>query len=64
MADVKIIYCPTCRRRVASWDGKSVANPIGKCKKCNKIVIFDVEKQEIKTNKVPQRNTASGMTFY
>ncbi len=64
MSDVKIIYCPTCGRCVTSWDGKSVANPIGKCKKCNKIVIFDVKKQEIKTNKVPERTTSSGMRFY
>lgn len=64
MADVKTIYCPTCGRSVASWDGKSVANPIGKCKKCNKLVVFNTENQEVKTRKVPPRTCSSGMRFY
>lgn len=64
MEKSKTIYCPTCGRSVASWDGKSVANPIGKCKKCNKLVVFNTETQEVKTKKIPPRNTSSGMRFY
>ena len=64
MADVKTIYCPTCGRSVASWDGKSVANAIGKCKKCNKLVVYDIENRETKVKDIPARNTSSGKMFY
>jgi endogenous inhibitor of DNA gyrase (YacG/DUF329 family) len=64
MANSKIIYCPRCKRKVATWDGKSSAYPIGKCEKCDKVVVYDLEKDEIRTKKIPARTTSSGMRFY
>ena len=64
MAEPKTIYCPKCGRKVATWDGRSTINISVKCKKCNKLVVYDVysEKSEIKD--IPQRETSSGMRFY
>lgn len=64
MAEPKTIYCPKCGRKVFVWDGKSTIHPMGRCKKCNKLVIFrtDTFKTEIKS--VPERNTSTGMRFY
>mgnify|MGYP002518705790 CR=1 FL=1 len=61
---LKIIYCPKCGRRVATWDGKTSINPIGHCRKCNKRVVFIVETQETIIKDVPIRATSSGKTFY
>ena len=64
MSEPKTIYCPKCGRKVATWDGRSANNISVKCKKCNKLVVYDVgnEKSEIKT--IPQRTTSGGMRFY
>ena len=43
MAESKTIYCPKCGRKVAIWDGRSTNNISVKCKKCNKLVVYDVE---------------------
>lgn len=64
MAEPKTIYCPICNRKVCAYDGKQVANPVGKCKKCGKLIIYNVEKGEISLKGVPERKQASGMRFY
>lgn len=61
---VKTIYCPRCNRKVATWDGKSSINPIGKCKKCNWLIIYDLNREELRIKDVPDRATSSGLTFY
>ena len=64
MAEPKTIYCPKCGRKVATWDGRSTINILVKCKKCNKLVVYDVESEEVKIKAIPQRTTSSGMRFY
>ena len=64
MAEQKTIYCPKCGRKVATWDGWSTINILVKCKKCNKLVVYDVESKEVKIKAIPQRTTSSGMRFY
>ena len=64
MAEPKTIYCPKCGRKVATWDGCSTNNISVKCKKCNKLVVYDVENEKVKIKEIPQRTTSSGMRFY
>ena len=64
MAKQKTIYCPKCGRKVATWDGWSTINILVKCNKCNKLVVYDVESEEVKIKAIPQRTTSSGMIFY
>lgn len=64
MAEPKTIYCPKCGRKVATWDGHSVNNISVKCKKCNKLVVYDVENEKSEIKAIPQRTTSGGMRFY
>ena len=64
MAEPKTIYCPICGRKVAAWDGRSTNNISVKCKKCNKLVVYDVENEKAEAKEIPQRTTSSGMRFY
>lgn len=64
MAEPKTIYCPWCKRKVTHYDGKQTANPIGKCRKCNRLVTYNIEKDEVSIKRVPKRDQASGMRFY
>lgn len=58
------IYCPECKNKVATYDGKSRVNVLVKCKKCKKLVVYEVETGNIKITKVPQRQSSSGIRFY
>ena len=64
MSEPKTIYCPKCGRKVATWDGRSTINISVKCKKCNKLVVYDVESGNAKIKEIPQRATSSGTRFY
>lgn len=64
MAEPKTIYCPKCGRKVATWDGRSTINIVKKCNKCNKLVIFNIEKQKTEIKEIPPRTSSSGMRFY
>ena len=64
MSEPKTIYCPKCGRKVATWDGRSTINILVKCKKCNKLIVYDVENEKVKIKEIPQRTTSSGMRFY
>lgn len=64
MAEPKIIYCPSCGRRVSKWDGRSSINVIANCKKCNKIVVYHVVNGRIEVKPIPQRTSSSGTAFY
>ena len=64
MEKQKTIYCPICGRKVATWDGRSTFNISAKCKKCKKLVVYNVENEETKIKEIPQRETSSGMRFY
>lgn len=64
MAEPKTIYCPKCGRKVATWDGRQTINIVKKCNKCNKLVIFNIEKQKTEIKEIPPRTSSSGMRFY
>ena len=64
MAEPKTIYCPRCGRKVTTWDGRSTMNISAKCKKCNKLVVYDVENEKTEIKAIPQRVTSSGTRFY
>ena len=64
MAEPKTIYCPKCGRKVATWDGRSTINISAKCKKCNKLVVYNVENEKTEIKAIPPRTTSSGMRFY
>lgn len=64
MENTKIIQCPLCWRKVATYDGKSKINVIVDCRKCNMRVIYDVEKDKTEVKKIPHRETSSGKTFH
>lgn len=59
----KTIYCPRCNRKVGTYDGRSTTNLITRCNKCRKRIIYHIDTDEIEVKDLPQRNTASGMTF-
>lgn len=60
----KIIYCPICGRKVATWDRKSKTDIVVGCKKCNRLVVFHTATEEIEIKFKPKRTQASGMRFY
>lgn len=64
MTEPKTIYCPKCGRKVATWDGRSTNNILIKCKKCNKLVVYNVENENAEIKEIPQRVASSGMRFY
>ena len=64
MAEPKTIYCPKCGRKVATWDGRSTINISVRCKKCDKLVVYDVENEKTIIKEIPKRTTSSGMIFY
>lgn len=64
MAEPKTIYCPKCGRKVATLDGRSTINISVRCKKCDKLVVYDVENEKTIIKEIPKRTTSSGMRFY
>ena len=64
MAGPKTIYCPICGRKVAAWDGRSTNNISVTCKKCNKLVVYNVENENAEIKEIPKRTASSGMRFY
>lgn len=60
----KKICCPICGRGVAKWDGKSTIPISVNCKRCEKRIIFDPEKQETIAKEIPERPFGSGLRFY
>ena len=63
MGEPKKIYCPLCRRKVATYDGYSKMPVVRNCNKCKKQIIYYPLSGEIKYKKIPPRATSSGKTF-
>lgn len=57
------IYCPQCKRVVATYDGRTKTPLITNCKRCEKRVVFDPVTRKIELKKIPPRETSSGVTF-
>lgn len=64
MDNKKSIYCPICKRKVATWDGKSTIPILVNCGKCKKRIVFDMETGETKAREIPPRVSSSAKTFY
>lgn len=60
----KTIYCPKCKRRVATYDGRSSNNVIVNCKNCKKRVVYYFETDETVLKEIPIREQGSGKRFY
>lgn len=60
----KTIYCPICRRKVATYDGRATINKIAKCKKCDLQVVYDVASDETTVKPLPKRGSSSGAVLY
>lgn len=57
------IICPQCNRYVSTYKGWGWTGISAKCKKCNQLVSYDVNSDEFKIIKTPDR-TSAGVTFY
>lgn len=64
MADSKAIYCKLCKRKIATWDGKSTITIMVNCKKCKKSIVFTPRTQKTEIKPMLTRNCSSGMRFY
>lgn len=64
MAEIKKIYCPRCGRIACHYNDEKITNPMGVCKKCNKLIIYDICSEEVLVKPVPKRTQGSGMRFY
>lgn len=64
MAEAKTIYCPRCHRTVCHYDGRQEINPRAKCRKCGKLIIYNIKKDEVIVKQVPERDQGSGMVIY
>lgn len=60
----KTIYCPQCYRKCGIYDGKSQINKEMRCRKCNKLIVYDVKSGNISVKPIPQRTQGSGVRFY
>lgn len=63
MAEKKNVFCPRCKNKVATYDGKGKIDVITKCKKCNVRVIYRVATGKIEIKKIPPRSCSSGIIF-
>lgn len=63
MSEPKTIYCPSCGRKVGTYDGRSTTNHIMRCKNCNKRIVYHVDTGETEIKPLTARNCSSGMTF-
>ena len=59
----KTIYCPSCGRKVFTYDGRATNYLSVKCKKCKKLVVYKPDSDTTKLKDVPQRHCSSGMRF-
>jgi hypothetical protein len=57
------IYCPKCKRKVGTHDGRSTIPKVIDCRKCRKRVIYTPENGTVLKD-IPKRNTSSGVTFH
>lgn len=57
------IYCPQCKRKVATYDGRSKTPVVTRCEHCEKRVVYDPITKKIELKKIPPRNTSSGVTY-
>lgn len=57
------IFCPQCKGRVGTYDGRSTTNFVSRCRKCNKRIVYYVDTKEIKIKPLPHRASSGGLSF-
>lgn len=57
----KEILCPTCNKKVGTWDGRSTIDYVVQCRQCRKCVIYHIENGEIEIKPLSKRATSSGL---
>lgn len=57
----KKIYCPSCGRKVMTYDGRHSMIIGNNCKKCDKRVVYDPIEDITELKEIPKRTTSSGM---
>lgn len=62
--EAKTIYCPQCHRKVDVYDGKSQINKEMRCRKCNKLIVYDIKSDTVIVKNIPERTQGSGVRFY
>lgn len=60
----KKIYCPRCGRKVMTYDGKGEIDLEKKCKICNKLVVYQIARDQTILADIPQREHGSGVRFW
>lgn len=58
------IYCPRCRRKCHTHDGRGTLYVQKKCNNCNKLVVYNPKTKETMLKPLPERVCSSGMRFY
>lgn len=58
------VYCPKCGRKVGTYDGRASVNFFSSCRKCRKMVIYNIFTKETTVKQIPPRNCSSGKAFY
>ena len=57
----KTIYCPSCGRKVMTYDGIHSMIIGNNCKKCDKRVVYNPITNETMITSIPKRTSSSGM---
>lgn len=60
----RAIICPQCLKRVGTYDGRTTINPSAQCKKCKKLVAYDIKTEKFELKPISERTQGSGMRFY
>ena len=60
----KPIICPRYLNRVGTYDRRSTINKIVSCKKCKKLVVYDIESGKRELKPIPETTSGSGRRFY
>ena len=59
----KTIYCPECKRKVGTYDGRSTFIITYNCQKCRKRVVYNPSEDKAIVKKIMRRQVSSGITL-
>lgn len=60
----QMITCPLCGRKVGTHDGRGTMVLQYRCKKCNKLIVYNPIGKTTKAIRIPHRQESSGMRFW
>lgn len=60
----KPIKCPWCRRKVATYDGRTTMDIRAACRYCRKLVVYHVGNGTTEIKELPERTESSGKRFW